>query len=59
METGVSISAIVPRTMTGELILKDTFFAFWHSFGEYFVLLIAFGLIVSTIIAIIYILTKR
>jgi len=45
--------------MAGEIILENTFFAFWHIFGEYFIILIAFALIVATFIAFIYILTKR
>jgi hypothetical protein len=40
-------------------ILDNTFFAFWHVWGEFFVFLWAFALILSIVVALIYILTKR
>jgi len=44
--------------MTGQEILDNSFFAFWHIFGEYFIFLWSFLLIAGIFVAIIYLLTK-
>ncbi len=48
-----------PPPITGQEILDNSFFAFWHFLGENFIFLLAFILIISIVIAYIYILTKR
>jgi len=39
-------------------ILKNTFFAFFHSWGDYFFLLVVFGLYFALLLAIIYLLRR-
>jgi hypothetical protein len=40
-------------------ILENTFFGYWKVFGEYFVFLWAFALILCIVVAVIYLLTKK
>lgn len=45
--------------MTGQEILDNTFFAFWHSFGEQFIILISFAILICITAGFIWVLTKR
>lgn len=40
--------------MTGDLILQNTFFAFWYILGEYFLAIWGFGILVGIITSIIH-----
>jgi len=45
--------------MTGTEILNNSFFAFWHILGEYFIVLICFVWVLGIVLSLVHILTKK
>ena len=45
--------------MTPDQILGNTFYAFWYIFGQYFFAVWGFGIAVSMILGLIYLVAKR